>query len=102
MSVYLTDFSCYVCTGILLVALSIIIMYYNIGLPNSLRGFLFYSQVSNCIETLHFYCLYVHTSVASYVAILHNLLRTIINATVISKFLCLLHFRIKFHGYPVS
>ena len=33
--------------GIFIVVASILIMYYNIGLPNSLRGFLFYSQVSN-------------------------------------------------------
>jgi len=33
--------------GIFIVVLSLLIMYYNIGLPNSLTGFLFYSQVSN-------------------------------------------------------
>ena len=47
---------CFVSTGIFIVILSILIMYYNIGLPNSLRGFVFYSQVSN-----HIYgCIDIH------------------------------------------
>jgi len=39
--------------GIFIVVLSLLIMYYNIGLPNSLRGFLFYSQVSNVNVTIN-------------------------------------------------
>ena len=41
---------CFVLAGIVIVVLSSLIMYYNIGLPNSLRGFLFYSQVNNMCE----------------------------------------------------
>ena len=41
--------------------LSLLIMYYNIGLPNPLRGFLFYSQVSYYINIIISYSYYIST-----------------------------------------
>ena len=52
-------------TGIVIVVLSILIMYYNIGLPNSLRGFLFYSQVNLAVTCNHNHA--VNKIIASYI-----------------------------------
>jgi len=53
----------WICTiiivGILIVVLSVLGIYFNIGLPNGLKGFLFYIQVV-CVCVSVYVCLYAH------------------------------------------
>ena len=43
----------HICTGVFAVLGCIVILYFNIGVPNELRGFFFYAQVSNYGDTKH-------------------------------------------------
>ena len=54
---YIAEFYCYnkQFTGIFVIVASILIMTFDIGLSNSLRGFLFFAQVLMVLCSIHFH-----------------------------------------------